>query len=80
MTGIEPYRPSNGTEGDIFRAQFCDRCTRQDEPCEILGRTLWLLEDDPNYPTEWVCDVGPWPGNPRCTAFVERQFPERRDG
>jgi hypothetical protein len=24
---MEPYRPANGTEGEIFDAEFCDRCT-----------------------------------------------------
>lgn len=80
MTDTEPYRPSNGTEADFFMEKFCNRCAREEHICEILSRTFWLPETDPDYPTEWVRDVGPWPGNPRCTAFVERQFPERRDG
>jgi len=25
-----PYRPSNGTEGDIFMAQWCERCALAD--------------------------------------------------
>lgn len=69
----KPYRPSNGTEGDIFMGQFCFRCAlwngqedAQGEPCEILGRTFWCNIGDKDYPTEWVEDSN----GPRCTAFT----------
>jgi hypothetical protein len=77
-----PYRPSNGTEGEWFREQFCYRCQRdakyretQDgqDGCRILAYTFAFDVHDPKYPKEWVQDV-PAPGehpikNPRCTAF-----------
>jgi hypothetical protein len=67
-----PFRPSNGTGGELFCEQFCYRCKRDvDENCEILGRTLIYHIDDPEYPIEWVQDDVPYPQHayPRCTAF-----------
>lgn len=65
----EPYRPSNGTEGELFHEQFCYRCRYdqdEDEPCEINGRALCYRTDEVGFPTEWVYDQN---GRPRCTAF-----------
>lgn len=65
----KPYRPSNGTEGDMFEGQFCNRCHRdQDEndPCEIRLLTHGLRTDEAGYPTEWIYDRN---GRPTCTAF-----------
>lgn len=79
------YRPSNGTEGDIFMALFCDRCVHDnfDENtlkggCEILARTLFFGVNDPEYPEEWIWNPDKCLENglemggefgPRCTAF-----------
>jgi len=71
----KPYRPSNGSEGEWFQSEFCEKCERdryESKPCRILGRTMAFDIDDKQYPREWVRDAGEWPGNPRCTAFVER--------
>ena len=71
----ESYRPSNGTEGEGFRSRFCDRCEKDrypSRPCGIFARTLIHDLGEKDYPREWVRDAGPWPGNPRCTAFIER--------
>lgn len=70
----KPYRPSNGSEGDMFRHAFCDRCIheRDYDPesgaggCEILGRSLFHDIGDPEYPGEWTHDDK---GRPTCTAF-----------
>jgi hypothetical protein len=69
------YRPSNGTEGAFFMAQFCDRCffdsawkAAQKYPCQILSDGLLFDIADPDYPEEWV--YGP-DGQPVCTAFEE---------
>lgn len=71
-----PYRPSNGTEGEIFMAQWCDRCTinlnyrgdpDNEEPCQIMGDTMIYNVDDPQYPKEWI--LSPDSGQPRCTAY-----------
>lgn len=75
MSDTRPYRPSNGSEGESFIAAWCERCEkdrRESKPCRILGRTFALDIDDKGYPKEWIRDAGEWPGNPRCTAFVER--------
>lgn len=64
------YRPSNGTEGEIFMAHFCDQCVRMRDdgrlPCAILGLVLGLPQGHPDYPAEWVVDEN---GNASCTAF-----------
>lgn len=75
MVETEPYRPSNGSEGECFQSEWCNRCEKdryESKPCRILGRTFFLEVDDPKYPKEWIHNKGEWPGEPRCTAFVER--------
>jgi hypothetical protein len=78
-TKTHPYRPANGTEGTLFDEAWCSRCQRDDawrrnesaEPCDILSRTFIYSADDPDYPKEWVQDVGgAIDTNPRCTAFL----------
>lgn len=78
------YRPSNGTEGDMFMARWCFRCERErrvmegiDDPsegCEILARTLAVpSEDHPDFPTEWTYqpESGHLPlYTARCSAWV----------
>ncbi len=66
----KPYRPSNGTEGMRFQAQFCERCTREGdwrkhEYCEILSNTMAFKVTEEGYPKEWVIEDG----KPKCTAF-----------
>ena len=58
------YRPSNGTEGDIFFESWCFRCAKGDD-CEIPMRTMIHDTNEPEYPREWVRDGE----KPRCTAF-----------
>lgn len=76
---VQKYRPSNGTEGEIFMAQWChscrrDRASREDggdpaDGCEILARTFAIpTVEDPEYPSEWR--YRPDDGRPMCTAFV----------
>lgn len=70
------YRPSNGTEGDLFQAAWCVHCRRdaafrQDpeaaaEGCTILVHTYAYAVDHPRYPGEWQWGED---GQPRCTAF-----------
>ena len=73
MTAIvwEPYRPSNGTEGDIFRADWCEKCTKDvDGDCRIIALSMAYDVDEPEYPKEWRrrADATEWPGA-ECTAF-----------
>lgn len=65
----QPYRPSNGTEGEMFQKQHCHRCRHdqdEDEPCEILTYSMACDLGDADYPVEWVYDRN---GRPTCTAF-----------
>lgn len=66
----KPYRPSNGTEGDIFHAHWCARCTKAKpgDPCMIAGSAFFHDIGDPEYPKEWVTDEK----GPRCTAFTDK--------
>ena len=77
MSAFRPYRPSNGTEGDYFEAEFCDRCSKDDgvspfnEPgtCIIRCNAFVFGIDEPEYPRDtWVY----FNGRPTCLAFVER--------
>ncbi len=66
------YRPSNGTEGEIFMGQWCARCQHDDyhdggDGCPIIGNTMALAVDHPDYPKEWR-EEGPQ--GPRCTNFL----------
>lgn len=70
MSKIESYRPSNSDDGWAFIDKFCANC-HHDKPdeeqyCGIIGRTLGLPENHPEYPTEWVIENN----EPRCTAFA----------
>jgi hypothetical protein len=67
----ELFRPANGTMGDIFTSQFCDRCTKdlhapEGGGCPILLRSLVYMPDEEEYPREWRYDSE---GHPECTAF-----------
>lgn len=71
------YRPSNGSEGDCFHAEYCDRCEHDrafregTDPagCEIHCRALFLDTKHEDYPREWCYDAA---DNPVCTAFKEQ--------
>ncbi len=76
-TGSTPYRPSNGTEGESFYAQWCQRCERErayresgyDDPdlaCPIVTSAMALKITNPDYPREWIKDAD----GPHCSAFT----------
>lgn len=76
--GARPYRPSNGSEGDYFIADWCARCLkyrtddeRDESECDILTRSFWYDLGDKEYPTEWIVDDDGL-SNPRCTAFESK--------
>lgn len=67
-----PFRPSNGTEGDIFMDSFCFNCIherwthrqnedRDEDKCEIMSRSLLYDANDDRYPKEWVYNEEGWP-------------------
>ena len=68
---ISKYRPSNGTEGEIFIGHFCEHCRKDlvNEGCKIQLRTMAFDIDEPEYPREWVYGAD---GKPTFTAFVSR--------
>lgn len=65
----KPYRPCNGTEGDIFCTRWCKQCDRDDEEvyCGILTAALCG-----QYPEEWLYQDN----KPICTAFERRKSEE----
>ena len=74
---VYPYRPPNGTTGEIFMEAFCYRCKRDEEfqkkrdggGCPIIITTMLYDADDKHYPPEWISDDACGLVNPRCTAF-----------
>ncbi len=66
----KPFRPSNGTEGEVFEKYFCHKCSKEDEEleiwCDIHNRALFHDRKESQYPKEWIFDSEGWP---ICTAF-----------
>ena len=77
----KPYRPGNGTEGEMFEDAFCENCKRDQAyrsygleipnddgsiGCPILAAMLGFGTDEPGYPKELIYDRK---GKPTCTAF-----------
>lgn len=72
MEGVEvtlsaSYRPANGTDGDFFRAQTCDRCVKDHhwhgeaeggDSCPIIMDALSGEHSYPNPsgPPQWLHD------------------------
>lgn len=72
----EKYRPSNGSDGDAFTAQYCNQCAHDAKYRETndgedgcLTRFETMLYDIKNekYPKEWIYDKD---GKPACTKFL----------
>src|SRR5690348_9141088 len=82
----EKYRPSNGTEGELFMEAWCRNCARDkamnegkdfdecddNELCQIIADTFHYRVDDSRYPKEWKYGKD---GQPCCTAFVPTDQP-----
>ena len=67
----EKWRPSNGTEGDIFTGAVCASCASgPSSKCRIAFATLVHDVDDADYPAEWQIGSD---GLPTCTAWVDRK-------
>ncbi|BAS55304.1 hypothetical protein NIES2135_54180 [Leptolyngbya boryana NIES-2135] len=59
----KPYRPSNGTEGEIFMRRWCERCEKDvNEDCSILAQSMLGEVDEWQY----------WGDKPLCTAWEKR--------
>lgn len=80
MRLVHGYRPSNGTAGDFFRAQTCDRCVRDHdwhgdpdyggESCPIIMDALIGEHAYPNEdgPPQWHHDYDT--GRSWCDEFA----------
>lgn len=73
------YRPSNGTDGDIFVSQWCSQCIHEQgfrdgtgDGCAILAAAFAHDVDSPEYPMEWTLDSE---ANAECPAFVDEDEP-----
>lgn len=73
MEDGKPYRPSNGSEGMWFIAEYCEQCIHErfmhtqdhsDKKCDILNRSMLCDLNDDDYPEEWIYQDG----KPICTA------------
>jgi hypothetical protein len=72
-----PYRPSNGTEGEMFMSAWCEKCSGDTagNPCSILTLALALQIGDMDYPGEWQYSNM---GTPQCTAFTTEESKQTR--
>jgi len=64
----QKYRPSNGTEGDMFMYQYCRRCRKYDN-CDLVSLSILHDVDDPEYPEEWQYGEN---GQPVCTELEKK--------
>lgn len=60
------YRPSNGTEGDIFWSNWCAKCIKKSD-CSI-----WMGAMAGRHPRQWVQDP-----DPQCTSFQDHRRPTK---
>lgn len=61
---MENYYPSNGTEGQIFMEEFCDKCYKSNQ-CTILLNSLIG-----KHPKQWIYDEN---GKSKCTSFNNKK-------
>lgn len=79
----QKYRPSNGSEGDVFYGNWCVDCAceaahRADpalgDGCLILAASYAFDIDEECYPAEWQYSPA---GQPCCTAHTTEGLTER---
>lgn len=70
----EPYRPSNGMEGELFESAWCSGCRRGGEraACQIHIMAMAYNVENPAYPREWIYGSD---GQPSCAAFSDKHAP-----
>lgn len=67
----EKYRPSSGSEGDMFFSRWCQHCKKDSiGMCPLILAALTYNVCDPEYPAEWQYGED---GQPKCTAFDKRR-------
>ena len=64
----QKYRPSNGTEGEMFMEMFCYNCKHDGEykQCDLIALSMVFNVEDDKYPKEWQYRED---GQPLCTKF-----------
>lgn len=69
----QKWRPSNGTEGEIFSERWCAGCRRdaafradEGDSCPIICNAMAFDTGHPDYPAAW--QYGP-DGQPICAEF-----------
>ena len=63
----QKWRPSNGTEGEIFTHSWCRKCKKDAKhDCKILAATLAFNVAENGYPAEWQYGND---GQPMCAGF-----------
>ncbi|MFC4727105.1 hypothetical protein [Coralloluteibacterium thermophilus] len=71
----QKWRPSNGTEGELFIGSWCAECSRDATGgCSILSATFAHEVTDEAYPPEW--QIG-GDGQPRCSAWLALDDPPK---
>ena len=64
----QKYRPSNGTEGDLFIELWCEQCAHNlSDGCSIITDSLCYDVTHPNYPN--ALQYAP-NGQPCCKAYT----------
>ncbi len=67
----EKWRPSNGTEGEIFYDSWCANCIRETRRgCPIQLDTMLYDVIDEQYPGAWRYGTN---GQPECSSFESRE-------
>lgn len=67
------YRPSNGTEGDMFMREFCEQCKHddgEDKLCEIIALSMSYDVEHDEYPVEWQYGKD---GQPLCVKYENEE-------
>ena len=75
----QPFRPSNGSHGDVFMGEWCEQCRKfgtDDNPCEVLNLMMLFGTDHESYPKEIIKDDSTASGG-RCTAFADPSAPKK---
>ena len=76
MKMSDKYRPSNGTEGEMFMSQFCYNCVKYPinpnakHQCKILCNMMVFNINEKEYPKQMIYDDS---GKPTCTAYINRK-------
>lgn len=69
---MKPFRPSNGSEGEMFMERNCFICIKDDPEkdilCPLIAASMACEIDDPGYPQEWQCEDQIDPRTWVCTA------------